>query len=124
MTRKRLRRRFGKSLRRLGGCCHTEGPHLKLKYLLDLERLQRRLSSGGSEEIFNVRSPGSAAPVAIHVCGDSGVAWSCGGSEVRGGGGREMGASSVGLSPFLTQRWGKSEVFLRGFIPFSVPCEG
>ncbi|NXP95962.1 JAK3 kinase, partial [Passerina amoena] len=46
---------------------------------LDLERLQRRRS----EEIFHVRSPGSAAPVTIHVCGDSGVAWSCGGSENR-----------------------------------------
>uniref|UniRef100_A0A8C5IFQ1 non-specific protein-tyrosine kinase n=1 Tax=Junco hyemalis TaxID=40217 RepID=A0A8C5IFQ1_JUNHY len=77
VTRKRLRRRFGKSLRRLGGC-GPDAPHLKLKYLLDLERLQRRRS----EEIFHVRSPGSAAPVTIHVCGDSGVAWSCGGSEV------------------------------------------
>ncbi|RMC00984.1 hypothetical protein DUI87_22671 [Hirundo rustica rustica] len=79
VTRKRLRRRFGKSLRRLGGCCHADGPHLKLKYLLDLERLQRR----GCEEIFRVRSPGSAAPIAIHVSGDGGVAWSCGGSESR-----------------------------------------
>ncbi|NXV06342.1 JAK3 kinase, partial [Cettia cetti] len=79
VTRKRLRRRFGKSLRRLGGCCHTDGPHLKLKYLLDLERLQRRRS----EEIFRVRSPGTAAPIAIHVSGGSGVAWSCGGSESR-----------------------------------------
>ncbi|XP_033367681.1 tyrosine-protein kinase JAK3-like, partial [Parus major] len=79
VTRKRLRRRFGKSLRRLGGCCHTDGPHLKLKYLLDLERLQRRRS----EEIFQARSPGSAAPITIHVSGDSGVAWSCGGSESR-----------------------------------------
>uniref|UniRef100_A0A8C3QEA0 Tyrosine-protein kinase n=1 Tax=Geospiza parvula TaxID=87175 RepID=A0A8C3QEA0_GEOPR len=77
VTRKRLRRRFGKSLRRLGGC-EPDAPHLKLKYLLDLERLQR----GRSEEIFHVRCPGSAAPVTIHVCGDSGVAWSCGGSEV------------------------------------------
>ncbi|NXT09823.1 JAK3 kinase, partial [Prunella fulvescens] len=62
----------------LGGC-QPDGPRLKLKYLLDLERLQRRRS----EEIFHVRSPGSAAPVAIHVSGDSGVAWSCGGSESR-----------------------------------------
>ncbi|KAM7025437.1 tyrosine-protein kinase JAK3 [Acridotheres tristis] len=78
VTRKRLRRRFGKSLRRLGGC-HTDGPHLKLKYLLDLERLQRRRS----EEVFPVRSPASAAPIAIHVSGESGVSWSCGGSESR-----------------------------------------
>ncbi|TRZ09692.1 hypothetical protein HGM15179_017422 [Zosterops borbonicus] len=69
VTRKRLRRRFGRSLRRLGGCGHTDGPHLKLKYLLDLERLQRRRS----EELFQVRSPGSAAPIALHVCGDSGL---------------------------------------------------
>ncbi|NXU17013.1 JAK3 kinase, partial [Pardalotus punctatus] len=62
----------------LGGC-HPDGPHLKLKYLLDLERLQRRWT----EEIFHVRSPGSAAAIAIHVSGESGVAWSCGGSESR-----------------------------------------
>ncbi|NXY12336.1 JAK3 kinase, partial [Pteruthius melanotis] len=78
LTRQRLRRRFGKSLRRLGGC-HTDGPHLKLKYLLDLERLQRRCS----EEIFQARSPGSAAAVAIHVSGESGVSWGCGSSESR-----------------------------------------
>ncbi|NXS17165.1 JAK3 kinase, partial [Mystacornis crossleyi] len=62
----------------LGGC-HTDGPHLKLKYLLDLERLQRRCA----EEIFHVRSPGSAAAIAIHVSGESGVSWSCGASESR-----------------------------------------
>ncbi|NWI75852.1 JAK3 kinase, partial [Dryoscopus gambensis] len=62
----------------LGGC-HPDGPHLKLKYLLDLERLQRRCA----EEIFHVRSPGSAAAIAIHVSGESGVSWSCGGSESR-----------------------------------------
>ncbi|NWW03379.1 JAK3 kinase, partial [Oreocharis arfaki] len=62
----------------LGGC-RTDGPHLKLKYLLDLERLQRR----GTEEIFHVRSPGSAAAVAIHVSGGSGVSWSCGAPESR-----------------------------------------
>jgi len=78
LTRKRIRRRFGKSLRKLGGC-QPDGRCLKLKYLLDLERLQRRWA----EESFGVRSPGSAAGIAIHVAGESGVSWSCGGSEVR-----------------------------------------
>ncbi|XP_027561597.1 tyrosine-protein kinase JAK3 [Neopelma chrysocephalum] len=78
LTRKRIRRRFSKSLRKLGGC-QTDGPHLKLKYLLDLERLQRRRA----EETFRVRSPGSPAGITIHVAGESGVSWSCGGSENR-----------------------------------------
>ncbi|XP_051632449.1 tyrosine-protein kinase JAK3 [Manacus candei] len=78
LTRKRIRRRFSKSLRKLGGC-QTDGPHLKLKYLLDLERLQRRRA----EESFRVRSPGSPAGITIHVAGESGVSWSCGGSENR-----------------------------------------
>ncbi|NXF13716.1 JAK3 kinase, partial [Smithornis capensis] len=78
LTRKRIRRRFSKSLRKLGGC-ETDGPHLKLKYLLDLERLQRRWA----EESFRVRSPGSPADITIHVSGESGVSWSCGGSENR-----------------------------------------
>lgn len=77
LTRKRIRRRFSKSLRRIGGC-QTDGRYLKLKYLLDLERLQRRWA----EESFHVRSPGSAADITIHVAGDSGVSWSCAGSEV------------------------------------------
>ncbi|XP_041336860.1 tyrosine-protein kinase JAK3 [Pyrgilauda ruficollis] len=97
VTRKRLRLRFGKSLRRLGGC-QADGPHLKLKYLLDLERLQRHRS----EEIFHVRSPGSAAPIAIHVSGDGGVAWSCGGSEVIRGGWGGHGGRAQGVSPSVT----------------------
>ncbi|XP_054037725.1 tyrosine-protein kinase JAK3 isoform X1 [Rissa tridactyla] len=78
LTRKRIRRRFSKSLRKIGGC-QTDGRYLKLKYLLDLERLQRRWA----EESFHVRSPGSAAAIAIHVAGESGVSWSCVGSESR-----------------------------------------
>ncbi|NXG39953.1 JAK3 kinase, partial [Dromaius novaehollandiae] len=83
LTRKRIRRRFNKSLRRIGGC-QTDGRYLKLKYLLDLERLQRRWA----EESFRVRSPGAgergpAADIAIHVAGESGVSWSCGGAESR-----------------------------------------
>ncbi|CAM9765544.1 unnamed protein product [Bubo scandiacus] len=78
LTRKRIRRRFSKSLRKIGSC-QTDGRYLKLKYLLDLERLQRRWA----EESFPVRSPGSAAAIVIHVAGESGVAWSCGGSENR-----------------------------------------
>ncbi|NXW25875.1 JAK3 kinase, partial [Circaetus pectoralis] len=78
LTRKRIRRHFSKSLRKIGGC-QTDGRYLKLKYLLDLERLQRRWA----EESFHVRSPGSAADIAIHVAGESGISWSCGGSESR-----------------------------------------
>ncbi|KAM6040252.1 tyrosine-protein kinase JAK3 [Theristicus caerulescens] len=78
LTRKRIRRRFSKSLRKIGGC-QTDGRYLKLKYLLDLERLQRRWA----EESFRVRSPGSATDIAIHVAGESGVSWSCGSSESR-----------------------------------------
>ncbi|XP_072701422.1 tyrosine-protein kinase JAK3 [Ciconia boyciana] len=78
LTRKRIRRRFSKSLRKIGGC-QTDGRYLKLKYLLDLERLQRRWA----EESFHVRSPSSATDITIHVAGESGVSWSCSGSESR-----------------------------------------
>ncbi|XP_009464508.1 PREDICTED: tyrosine-protein kinase JAK3 [Nipponia nippon] len=78
LTRKRIRRRFSKSLRKIGGC-QTDGCYLKLKYLLDLERLQRHWA----EESFHVRSPGSTTDIAIHVAGESGVSWSCGSSESR-----------------------------------------
>ncbi|XP_064325582.1 tyrosine-protein kinase JAK3 isoform X1 [Phalacrocorax carbo] len=81
LTRKRIRRRFSKSLRRIGGC-QTDGCYLKLKYLLDLERLQRRWA----EESFRVRSPGSTTDIVIHVAGENGVSWSCGDSEVQVGG--------------------------------------
>ncbi|NXA56936.1 JAK3 kinase, partial [Nothocercus julius] len=76
LTRKRIRRRFGKSLRKIGGC-RPDGRFLKLKYLLDLERLQARWA----EENFRARSP--AAAVAIHVAGGSGISWSCSGAESR-----------------------------------------
>lgn len=76
LTRKRIRRRFSKSLRRIGGC-QADGRHLKLKYLLDLERLQRRWA----EESFAVRGPD--ANITIHVAGENGVSWSCGSPESR-----------------------------------------
>ncbi|KAM6288878.1 tyrosine-protein kinase JAK3, partial [Aegotheles albertisi] len=78
LTRKRIRHRFSRSLRRMGGC-QTDGRFLKLKYLLDLERLQRRWA----EESFHGRSPGSGTGIAVHVAGESGVSWSCDGSESR-----------------------------------------
>ncbi|NXP05465.1 JAK3 kinase, partial [Thinocorus orbignyianus] len=78
LTRKRIRRRFSKSLRKIGGC-QTDGRYLKLKYLLDLERLQRCWG----EESFHVRSPGSGTGISIHVAGESGISWSCLGSESR-----------------------------------------
>ncbi|XP_062452021.1 tyrosine-protein kinase JAK3 [Rhea pennata] len=77
LTRKRIRRRFNKSLRKISGC-QTDSRYLKLKYLLDLERLQRRWA----EESFRVRSPG-AADITIHVAGESGVSWSCGSAKSR-----------------------------------------
>uniref|UniRef100_A0A8C0BIW4 non-specific protein-tyrosine kinase n=1 Tax=Buteo japonicus TaxID=224669 RepID=A0A8C0BIW4_9AVES len=94
LTRKRIRRRFSKSLRKIGGC-QTDGRYLKLKYLLDLERLQRRWA----EESFHVRSPGSAADIVIYVAGESGISWSCGGSEVRVGGCAGGGRGAVGGAP-------------------------
>ncbi|XP_053906555.1 tyrosine-protein kinase JAK3 isoform X1 [Cuculus canorus] len=78
LTRKRIRRCFNKSLQKIGRC-QTDGRYLKLKYLLDLERLQQRWV----EESFHVRSPGSAADITIHVAGENGVSWSCSGSESR-----------------------------------------
>ncbi|NXJ96471.1 JAK3 kinase, partial [Corythaixoides concolor] len=78
LTRKRIRRRFSKSLRKIGGC-QTDGRFLKLKYLLDLERLQRHRA----EESFRVHAPGSTADITIHVAGETGVSWSCGGNESR-----------------------------------------
>ncbi|XP_025897240.1 tyrosine-protein kinase JAK3 [Nothoprocta perdicaria] len=76
LTRKRIRRHFGKSLRRIGGC-RPDGRFLKLKYLLDLERLQARWA----EESFRARAP--TAAVTVHVAGGSGVSWSCDGAESR-----------------------------------------
>lgn len=59
------------------GGCRADGRCLKLKYLLDLERLRRCWA----EESFRARGPD--ADITIHVSADSGVSWSCGGSEVR-----------------------------------------
>lgn len=76
LTRKRIRRRVAQSLRRMGGC-RVDGCCLKLKYLLDLERLR----CCWAEESFHARGPD--ADIAIHVSADSGVSWSCVGSESR-----------------------------------------
>ncbi|XP_065515024.1 tyrosine-protein kinase JAK3 isoform X4 [Lathamus discolor] len=78
LTRKRIRHRFSKSLQKLGGC-QPDGCCLKLKYLLDLERLQRRWA----EESFLVRATGSAMDITVHVAGENGVSWSCSSSENR-----------------------------------------
>uniref|UniRef100_A0A8C3S991 Tyrosine-protein kinase n=1 Tax=Chelydra serpentina TaxID=8475 RepID=A0A8C3S991_CHESE len=52
LTRKRIRRKFHKSLRKLSGC-QTDDCALKLKYLIDLEKLERTWV----EESFPVRAP-------------------------------------------------------------------
>ncbi|XP_059576021.1 tyrosine-protein kinase JAK3 [Alligator mississippiensis] len=79
LTRKRIRRKFGQSLRRLGAC-QTDARYLKIKYLLDLARLQ----GTGAEECFWVRFPGTPDPeTLIHVAGESGVFWSHSGDETR-----------------------------------------
>ncbi|XP_010003922.1 PREDICTED: tyrosine-protein kinase JAK3-like, partial [Chaetura pelagica] len=70
LTRKRLPRR------RLGGC-QADGRALKLKYLLDLERLPRRWA----QESFHGRSPGSGVGITIHVAGENGVSWGCRGAQ-------------------------------------------
>uniref|UniRef100_A0A8B9VH49 Tyrosine-protein kinase n=1 Tax=Anas zonorhyncha TaxID=75864 RepID=A0A8B9VH49_9AVES len=102
LTRKRIRRRFSKSLRRIGGC-QADGRHLKLKYLLDLERLQRRWA----EESFAVRGPD--ANITIHVAGENGVSWSSGSPEVFLGVG---GFGGKGLVEFPTLQEAHSFVAL------------
>ncbi|NXN99435.1 JAK3 kinase, partial [Rhinopomastus cyanomelas] len=78
LTRKRIRRRFSSSLRQVGRC-QPDGHYLKLKYLLDLERLQYPWA----QETFSVTSPGSTIPISMHVAGENGLSWSCDGSESR-----------------------------------------
>ncbi|XP_068027042.1 tyrosine-protein kinase JAK3 [Melanerpes formicivorus] len=78
LTRKRLRRRFCQALRRLGGC-QADGHCLKLKYLLDLGRLQQRWA----QESFGGRLPGAARGISLHVAGESGISWSWEGSQGR-----------------------------------------
>ncbi|XP_053869818.1 tyrosine-protein kinase JAK3 [Malaclemys terrapin pileata] len=83
LTRKRIRRKFHKSLRRISGC-QTDDCALKLKYLIDLEKLERTWV----EESFPVRAPSGCEPGqeeqrVIHVSGENGIFWSHGGDESR-----------------------------------------
>ncbi|EMP24129.1 Tyrosine-protein kinase JAK3 [Chelonia mydas] len=83
LTRKRIRRKFHKSLRKISGC-QTDDCTLKLKYLIDLEKLER----AWVEESFPVRAHsaserGQEGQRIIHVSGESGIFWSHSGDESR-----------------------------------------
>ncbi|XP_074834375.1 tyrosine-protein kinase JAK3 [Carettochelys insculpta] len=83
LTRKRIRRKFHKSLQKLSGC-QTDDQYLKLKYLMDLEQLEK----SWAEESFPVRAPssceqGQEQQRIIHVSGESGIFWSHYGDEKR-----------------------------------------
>ncbi|XP_069504843.1 tyrosine-protein kinase JAK3 [Ambystoma mexicanum] len=77
VTRKRIRRKFCKSFRRIA-TCNTDRHYLKLKYLIDLEKLGKIVS----KETFLVRtlagSPSGRdmAQNLIQVSGENGVSWS------------------------------------------------
>ncbi|XP_069073053.1 tyrosine-protein kinase JAK3 isoform X1 [Pleurodeles waltl] len=82
LTRRRIRRTFRRSLRRIGACS-TPSSCLKLKYLIDLERMEKTMS----QETFRVRSIMGAqggrdvAETLIRVSGETGISWSCGETE-------------------------------------------
>ncbi|XP_029469585.1 tyrosine-protein kinase JAK3 [Rhinatrema bivittatum] len=80
LTRKRIRRRVQRSLFRIS-TCNADNQHLKIKYLLDLEKLEPSFG----KETFLVRTPasgwGHSTEKLIRVCGGSGIYWSLKGSE-------------------------------------------
>uniref|UniRef100_A0A8C8VN55 Tyrosine-protein kinase n=1 Tax=Pelusios castaneus TaxID=367368 RepID=A0A8C8VN55_9SAUR len=83
LTRKRIRRKFQQSLQKISSC-QADDQHLKLKYLMDLEKLER----AWVEESFLVRSPSGSEGCqeeqrVIHVSGESGIFWSHSGDKNR-----------------------------------------
>ncbi|XP_044276961.1 tyrosine-protein kinase JAK3 [Varanus komodoensis] len=71
VTRRRIRRQFGRSLRRFG-CLQPEARSLKLKYLMELEALEGRASG----ETFLAKIPSTTASDAarlIHVSAEKGI---------------------------------------------------
>uniref|UniRef100_H3B0L6 Tyrosine-protein kinase n=2 Tax=Latimeria chalumnae TaxID=7897 RepID=H3B0L6_LATCH len=76
LTRKRIRRKFQKSLKKISQC-KTDDCCLKLKYLIDLEELEVMFG----KEIFNVKDPVCSMPENegykfICVSGENGIQWS------------------------------------------------
>ncbi|XP_067416093.1 tyrosine-protein kinase JAK3 [Emydura macquarii macquarii] len=83
LTRKRIRRKFHRSLQRISSC-QTDARYLKLKYLMDLEKLERTWV----EESFPVRAPssgegGQEVQRIIHVSGENGIFWRHSGDKNR-----------------------------------------
>ncbi|XP_038628578.1 tyrosine-protein kinase JAK3 [Tachyglossus aculeatus] len=80
LTRKRIRKTVQQSLRQVAGC-HADGRSLKLKYLMDLERMD----SAFPPETFPVKAPGTGhsegARQLIHVSGENGISWNSSGNE-------------------------------------------
>uniref|UniRef100_A0A7D9NJY9 Tyrosine-protein kinase n=3 Tax=Xenopus TaxID=8353 RepID=A0A7D9NJY9_XENTR len=70
-SRKRLRSRVQHSLRKIRACTLTD-PLIKLKYLVDLEKLDRNFGT----ETFQVQSPkGTGNNMILRVSGGGGISW-------------------------------------------------
>lgn len=83
LTRKRIRRKFHKSLQKISSC-QPDNPSLKLKYLMDLEKREKTWAV----ESFLGRAPrggesGQEQLRVIHVSGEYGIFWSHSGDENR-----------------------------------------
>ncbi|XP_078525427.1 tyrosine-protein kinase JAK3 [Lissotriton helveticus] len=82
VTRRRIRRKFCRSFKRIGAC-NTTSSYLKLKYLIDLERMEKTFS----KETFLVRNiQGShggrdMVETLIQVSGETGISLSSGETE-------------------------------------------
>ncbi|CAH2293251.1 tyrosine- kinase JAK3 [Pelobates cultripes] len=77
LSRKRLRRRMNKSLKKIR-LCTLSPPLIKLKYLVDLEQMY----NGFGVETFSVRSPqGGGKYLFLRVSGSGGISWKDSDSE-------------------------------------------
>ncbi|XP_063311528.1 tyrosine-protein kinase JAK3 [Pelobates fuscus] len=77
LSRKRLRSRMKKSLKKIN-LCTLSPPLIKLKYLVDLEQMY----NGFGVETFSVRSPqGGGKDLFLRVSGSGGISWKDSDSE-------------------------------------------
>ncbi|XP_030074668.1 tyrosine-protein kinase JAK3 isoform X2 [Microcaecilia unicolor] len=81
LTRRRIRRKVQRSLLRIS-TCNAQSQHLKIKYLLDLEKLEPNFG----KETFLVQTPSAGwvhgTEKVIRVCGGSGIYWRYKESEI------------------------------------------
>nr|XP_033813105.1 tyrosine-protein kinase JAK3 isoform X2 [Geotrypetes seraphini] len=81
LTRRRIRQRVQRSLLRIS-TCNAQIQHLKIKYLLDLEKLEPNFGM----EMFPVQTPSAGrahgTEKVIRVCGGSGIYWRLKDSEI------------------------------------------